>query len=107
MTHDPFLPTCNESNSREMWNSSPNGAFCPSSLQQDPVIDLANMSVRSSMSVVRILTKFKRPLFLRQLLNEMFIVNRRIRSSVGGYGMLFVRPERNARVFPSARCSGS
>src|SRR5260370_23166457 len=43
------------------------------------------MGVRSSMSAVRILAKLKRLLFLRQLLNEMFIVNRRIRSSVACY----------------------
>ncbi len=64
------------------------------------MIDLANMGVRSLMSVVRILAKLKRLLFLRQLLNEMFLVDRRIQSTVGVYGMLFVRPERNARVPP-------
>jgi hypothetical protein len=69
----------------------------PAAYYRTPVIDLANMGVRSSTSLVRIAGSF---LFLRQLLDEMFLVDRRIRSPVGARGVPFVRAERNARVFP-------
>ena len=65
------------------------------------MIDLANMGVRSSMSVVRMAAKLESFLLcLRQLLNEMSIVDRRIRSPVGARGVPFVRVERNARFVP-------
>jgi hypothetical protein len=66
-----------------------------------PMIDLANMGVRSSMSVVRMAAKLRSfLLFPGQLLNEMSIVDRRIRSTVGARCVPFVRTERNARFFP-------